>query len=250
MIKSGKYIGVIIEKLNIIRQEIISKSKLSLTDENIYLEDFVSQILNKVYDIELSNLNEDKANFPGIDLGDKKLKIGFQVTATKSSSKVNETITKVTSETHRVYESFDKLKFFILTEKQTTYAIAEFDSEKISFDWKRDVLDFDDIYKKVMYMDLQDQKELLEYIDEQAPSLERINSRTIKLEKSTWIPNDKTELEVLIEHDFGSTPKVLVMDNEGVDISTAINIKRNDKEVILIINEGLGFVEGTVTLSK
>ena len=85
MITSGKYINYIIETINIIRQEIISKTPLGLTDENIFLETYICEILNRTFDYKLKNLNEEKANFPGVDLGNKQNNIGFQITSTKTS---------------------------------------------------------------------------------------------------------------------------------------------------------------------
>ena len=55
MINSGKYINYIIENLNVIRQEIISKNKLGLTDENIIVENFIGHILNLIYGYNLIN---------------------------------------------------------------------------------------------------------------------------------------------------------------------------------------------------
>ena len=69
-----------------------------LYDLNRYLEDFFKDILNIVYGYKLVNLNEERSNNPGLDLGDEAVKVAFQVTSTKSSDKVNTTLEKAAAQ--------------------------------------------------------------------------------------------------------------------------------------------------------
>jgi hypothetical protein len=47
--------------------------------------------------LSLVNLNENRSNAPGLDLGDEANGIAFQVTAERTSAKVNETLAKLTA---------------------------------------------------------------------------------------------------------------------------------------------------------
>lgn len=67
MITSAKYINFIVEKLNVIRQEIISKNQMGLYDDNVHVENFVCYLLNSCFGYQLVNLNEKKANYKGIE---------------------------------------------------------------------------------------------------------------------------------------------------------------------------------------
>ena len=56
--------------------EIETKAKNNLLDDNVFSEDFIKDLLNVCMGWNLVNLNEDVNGFPGIDLGDKKRHIG------------------------------------------------------------------------------------------------------------------------------------------------------------------------------
>lgn len=256
MIISGKYINYIIETINIIRQEIISKTPLGLTDENIFLENYICEIINKVYDYKLINLNEEKYNFPGIDLGNKDNNIGLQITSTKTSAKINDTIKKVTDDTHKVFKTYSKLKFFILTSKQETYTIDVFDESKISFNLKEDILDFDDIYKKSMYLTIDRQKELVDYIHLQTPivsekiGIDFYNPNIIKRLVHNFLKDDWKKVqsggsEYLIEHNFGYIPNVIILDMENHVVMAGV---RTDEKYV-IVEIGVDYFDGKVVLT-
>lgn len=239
MITSAKYVNYIVETLNVLRQEIISKSAMGLTDDNKHLESFIAFICNKTYGWNLENLNEEKANFPGVDVGDRRAGLAMQITATKTSEKVNDTISKVSDDRHGVYAIYNKLKFFILSSKQNSYSVNS--SDKIDFDWKSDILDFDDVYKSSMYLPLTDQRELAEYIHQQIPyvtkelgidyyNLVPFKRLEVRMEDSGW-KRYESGCEFVIEHNFGYTPTVSVIDEKGSEVMGGI--RKNEKTVIV-----------------
>jgi len=224
MITSAKYVYYIIETLNVLRQEIISKTPLGLTDENIFFENFICELLNQCYGYQLMNLNKDKANFPGIDLGNSKTGLGIQITSTKTSAKVN-AIIKITDNTKRVFDTYKALKIFVITSKQDCYSLTPFDTSKITFNWEKDILDFDDIYKASMYLSIEKQKLLADYVHQQAPfvseqlGIDYYNPSFLKrvihiFEKDKWEVTDNGARYV-IEHNFGYLPQVSIFDLEN-----------------------------------
>ena len=54
-------------------------------DKNKLAEGVALKLLNEIYGYNLENLNYEKNNYPGIDLGDKINKIGFQISTRKDS---------------------------------------------------------------------------------------------------------------------------------------------------------------------
>lgn len=60
--------------------------RLGIYDDVHYWEEIAKGLLNRCYGFHLANLNEEKKNFPGIDLGDRGRGIGVQVTAEKGST--------------------------------------------------------------------------------------------------------------------------------------------------------------------
>lgn len=143
---------------------------VNLTDANVHAEPFVAGLLNLVYDWNLVSTNDKKANYPCIDLIDGPL--GVQVTSKKGSEKINATIECLAI--HDVDCKVRKLKFFSLVKKQDRYTINAA-CQRIQFDWKDDVLDFDEVIQKVVGItDLKRLARVREYV---AASMESIFSR-------------------------------------------------------------------------
>lgn len=232
MITSGKYINFIIEAINVLRQELISRNGLGLTDENIHIENFVCYLLNLCFGYELKNLNEETANHPGIDLGDVKKGIGFAITSTKTSVKVNTTLDTVLQ--HNINEKYPRINIFITTAKQDSYTIT---SQYQPFNPDVDILDFDDLYKKALYLDVAKQEEIASYIHTQMPyvsksiGLDYFSPHTLKRHVAHFEPSDWENERLTIEHNFGYMPQVCVMDSDGNEVVVAI--QRNEKTVII-----------------
>lgn len=167
MINSGKYLDSIIQNLTVLRQEINTKAQLGFTDLNKHCEDFVKNILNRIYGYDLENLNKDKSNFPGLDLGDKALGIAFQITSTKTTEKVDHTLDLCLKKGH--YKIFKKIFVFILTNKQTSYSIKTASEPYFEFSDSKNIIDFDDVYKDILLLDVDKRRELSEYIEKELP---------------------------------------------------------------------------------
>ena len=67
----------------------------NFTDLNKASEGFINNLINIVYGYEFKDLNKQKLNFPGVDLGNEILGIGIQVTSTCNSTKIIETYEKI-----------------------------------------------------------------------------------------------------------------------------------------------------------
>jgi len=93
------------------------RNSLNDTGINSTSENLVLRLLNAAFDYNLTNLNWDDTNYPAIDLGDRKLGIAVQVTATDTIDKIKETLKKFF--TPKVpYKKFPGgLYFFFLKEK-------------------------------------------------------------------------------------------------------------------------------------
>lgn len=138
--------------------------KLNMLDENKVMEDIMCEVLNRVYGWHLVNLNTKEKNYPGIDLGDIQQGLGIQVTADKTSAKIQYTFSKVIA--HEVHETYPHIKMMILGEKQSSYTIPELGQYggKIVFDAKQDVLDFTDLLEACSCMEANARHELVEYL--------------------------------------------------------------------------------------
>lgn len=146
MITRGYYIGQIIDELTAVSHQVKSRAGLQLYDLNRYLEDFYKDILNIVLDLKLANLNDERSNNPGLDLGDDSRGIAFQITSTKTSSKIEETLKKSVS----LKERFPEIYILILQSKQSQYTLKNELIKPFNFNSKEHIWDVDDILKKIM----------------------------------------------------------------------------------------------------
>lgn len=66
------------------------------TDINVISEAFLTELLREVFSLPaLRNLNQEKRNFPGLDLADDTAGVGYQVTATPELSKIKDSLQTV-----------------------------------------------------------------------------------------------------------------------------------------------------------
>ena len=156
------YMDQIIRELSVAQNEIEFQCRLGTYDDVHYWEEIAKGLLNRCYGLQLTNLNEEKKNFPGIDLGDRERGIGVQVTAEKGSAKLNETIQTVIGK--KVYEEFPHLMFFILGRKQNKYTVTQSGQTLLDFDADKDILDFEVILKKCQTMELECLKKIAEFL--------------------------------------------------------------------------------------
>ena len=98
-------------------------SAMGQTDIHRLSETVVLPVLKIILDLpDLRNLNSEKRDFPGIDLGDPTAGVGIQVTAQANASKIRECIR--TCIRHGVHRTYPHLRVFVLTEKQSVYRFA------------------------------------------------------------------------------------------------------------------------------
>jgi hypothetical protein len=134
-------------------------SAMGLTDHNKISENLICGLMREILGFRgLRNLNAtEHANYPAIDLADFGARIAVQVTATATLPKIKGTITKFLK--HGLQGSFDRLIMYVLSRKQDSYsqgAIEKVAGPQLSFDGKRDILDFRDLLEKRSILILRD----------------------------------------------------------------------------------------------
>ena len=124
-------------KLSYIKSMVEDDTKQKLYDINTSAEYIFMQILNDVYGWSLINANEEKPNFPAIDLIDTVNEIVFQVTSEISTKKVREeTIEKfnelVKQDEYKKYAHY-KIKMFYIKNKPnfSDKILEEFESKGV-----------------------------------------------------------------------------------------------------------------------
>lgn len=192
MITRGYFIGQIIDELTSVTDKIKNRAKLGLTDIHIHLEDFYKDILNITLDLDLRNLNQERKNSPGLDLGDEAKGIAFQITGDRTSKKVNETLDKASSQS----TSYKKIYILTLQNKQGSYTIDPKLSNVFGFTDK-DIWDVNDVLNKVMHLELDKLQRLNELISKEVARV------TIELE----IPDENGRYQTNIDKYIEKIPK-------------------------------------------
>ncbi|MEG4810686.1 SMEK domain-containing protein [Microcoleus sp. F8-D3] len=121
-------------------------TSMSQTDINKAAETILIPVFKEIYNYQnLENINyiEDDANYPSIDLGDEIARVSIQITSTSNIEKIKKTLRGFTK--HKLYEKYDRLIVYILTEKQKTYSDIEINNIlkdcNFAFDIKGDIWD-------------------------------------------------------------------------------------------------------------
>ena len=132
--------------------QIENDNAMGMLDINRVAEDVLIPLFSAIYEhTNLKNVNvSEGSNYPAIDLGDKEARTAYQITSTPSSEKVKRTLDKFVA--HKLYEEYDRLIIYILTEKQSRYTGRGFEEiiqGKLSFDKDKDILDYRDLLKEI-----------------------------------------------------------------------------------------------------
>ena len=141
------------------------------TDINADAEDFCCGLLNIVMDLNLCNANDERMNYPAIDLADEKAGVCVQVTSTADATKITHTLEEFFS--HDLQEKFSRLIVLILGDKRNYR--KEFPRyEGFDFEPKRDIWDIDVLLTQIAPLSMAKLNELDTYFREQLGELDEV----------------------------------------------------------------------------
>jgi hypothetical protein len=189
MLTRGHLIGQIVDNLTSIAAEARQRGRLHLFDLHIHIENFAKEVLNRTLNANLTNLNSERQNNPGLDLGDPALGLAFQVTGDKSLAKIRATLETITDDQKL---KFGQIRILVIGDKQGSYSL---DTEPFtSMNFTADMIwDFNDICAKVMYLPIDDLVDLSDYISKET---QRVR---IELEIPDADGKFKTDIEAFVE---------------------------------------------------
>lgn len=156
------YYARIATRLGELTYQIKMRGRTQMYDLHKHCENFSKRLLNEVLDMNFENLNKERSNEPGIDLGDKHKKIAVQVTAQKTSTKVTATLNQVLKEKHN--ETYGKIIILILGEKQTGYTIDADLMRKTNFDPDKNIIGIVELLKMIEELTPQKMKNVWDII--------------------------------------------------------------------------------------
>ena len=195
------------------------------TDLNKVAEDILRPIIAEVYGYRnLENFNFTKAsNFPSVDLGDETAKVVFQITATPDLKKVKDTLTKFIEHPDKLYEKYDKLIIYILTEKQNSYSETEINkiiNGKLNFDPQKDIWDYRNILKEVSKFPIERTRQVEKILEDNFGQERKQPEREV-VDKVKLIVSEHTKLFIGRSKELEKLDNFLADNSSGVLLVTA-----------------------------
>ena len=106
-------------------------------DEHKEAEYFFCKPLSLLFDANVTNINSERRNFPGIDLADRNKRISFQITSTNTKQKVQHTLNEFLD--NDLDKDFDRVIVLIVGVKTPPPCANLTFKRPFDFDVKRDV---------------------------------------------------------------------------------------------------------------
>ena len=138
--------------MSIFVTQVNGSTAMTMTDINHAAETVLIPLFREVYGYkDLKNLNsEEEVNYPAIDLADENARVAIQITSTANSEKIKHTLEQFIK--FKLYEKYDRLIVYILTDKQKSYSgegFSQIIQGCFQFDKGQDILDYRDILAQV-----------------------------------------------------------------------------------------------------
>lgn len=130
MVNRERYIKFIKDKLALLVFRVHYDNLLNLTDRSVCCENFFANLLNCIFNYNLSNNNVQSSNADTIDLIDDDNKICFQVTSNETTEKIRDTLNNFKDKNYQA--KYNKLFILVISNKkykanfeQTSYFLQD-----------------------------------------------------------------------------------------------------------------------------
>lgn len=155
------YFNYIEEKLSTLATRIKNNGKLNLLNLHQHSENFHRDLLNELFNWNLSNENETKMNVEAIDLIDHTNKIIIQVSATSSKSKIEDSLSKQSLKDYKSYT----FKFISIANDADNLKKGTFSNPYgINFTPQTDIIDTPSILKKIKGLKIDPLKKIYDFV--------------------------------------------------------------------------------------
>lgn len=160
----SEYFDYIEEKLNILATRINARGRLNILNLNLHSENFYVYFLNELYKWNLKNENSFKSNIEAIDLIDHTNELIIQVSATNTKDKVDKSLNKDSIKSYKTYT----FKFISIANDADDLRKKSYTNPHgINFNPLNDIIDKNSILKKIIGLDIEEQREMYELIQKE-----------------------------------------------------------------------------------
>ncbi|MGC2237976.1 MAG: SMEK domain-containing protein [Pyrinomonadaceae bacterium] len=156
------------EILAIFVKQIESENAMGLFDKNRITEDIFIPVFSEVYDYKnLVNLNLLGENYAGLDLGDDKARVAFQISSNVTNQKVKETLQSIID--NKYYEKYDTFIIYDITEKQRSYSGSGWSKiiDKRFIFTSDNILDYKDLSSSIRHLEFSKIEKIEKILEDQ-----------------------------------------------------------------------------------
>jgi len=211
--------------LAIIRYDIEHHQSINDLSINIHAENYFRDVFNFVYEMNFQNANFDSFNFPSIDLIDKKKKIAYQITTTKSKEKIDKTLEVYNQEG---YKDYDVRIFYLLEKSKPNTGTVTAIRDKYGIDITQRLFDYTDLIRDIEQL--------------QGEKLQELNKKYFSSQSQQY--TDEIALDLIIKHLLKekSTVKINYDDVFGtIDSNTKLELNNINERTQFEIKKGLDY---------
>lgn len=213
------YFNIIEEKLSTLAVRIENRGKLNILDLHLLSENFYQHFFNELFGWKLENLNTIKANATAIDLIDQTNKIVIQVSATATKEKVESALSKDLS----AYAGY-AFKFISISKDASALRSMIFaNPHNLIFTPQTDVYDIASILKKILVLDIDDQRRIAVFIKKELGS---------EVEPQKIESNLATIINILAKEDWNQSASVV--ETIPFEIDKKIDFNNLNKSRVII----------------
>jgi hypothetical protein len=240
-----KAIDNISKILAITRYHIEHHQAISDYSLHIHGENYFRDVFNLVYDYKLINANFETKNAPCIDLIDKKRKLAYQITTTRTKEKIEKTL-KILLDPK--YKNYDIKIYFLLDKAKPSNSTIQELSDKYGITLSEVLADYTDLMRDIENLET---NKLIELNNKYFKGIEKRYTDEVVLDLTckhllTKFPTIKKDYD----DDFGSvdTNKKLELNKINSRTAAYINISLGHSQLLYTLNEEGDFLSQLRTL--
>ena len=205
------YFDYIEERICTLATRIDKRGKLNILNLHIHSETFYRDFFNVLFDWKLENLNESKQNVEAIDLIDSTNKIIIQVSATCTKDKINSALNKKIIEKYKDYN----FKFISISKDANNLRKNNYTNVyHIFFNPINDIYDTNSILKKILSLNIDNQKKIYNFIKKEL-------GQEIDIEKLD--SNLATVINILSKESLDKNDQSIAIDNFEIERKISFN---------------------------
>lgn len=201
---------------------------------NIHGENYFRDVFNYVYDYNFENANFESSNIACIDLIDKKRKLAYQITTTRTKEKIENTLIALKK---TEYEGYKIKIFYLLDKSKPNNETRDYFKEKYSINITDNLIDYTDLIEVIGHLET---NKLIELNNKYFKGKEDKYTDQIVLDLVfRHLIRQRKEIKKDYDDDFGTidSNQKLTLNNINTRISGQINIGLDYTKTLDNINE-------------